>query len=140
MIRQLSRCVLESIQVSKETQNDVETIIAELCANVIVHARGNRFRVEIEYYKDRVAVNVIDGGDGFAPEAVPEPGTERESRQGKPRVGGFGLFLVQSMADHLEFLPVDPKGMMVRAEKKLFPASDAITESEIFNDKVLHAS
>ena len=109
MIRQVSRSVLETLQADHDTKNDVETIVAELCANAIVHAGGSRFRVEIEYYKDRVAINVIDRGDGFVLEAVPEAGAEREGRQGKPRVGGFGLFLVQSMADRLEFTPVDPR-------------------------------
>lgn len=38
--RLLSRCLLEDIKVSRETIADVETIVTELCSNVIRHAKS----------------------------------------------------------------------------------------------------
>lgn len=120
MTRRISKCVLESIQVGQDTAQDMEIIVGELCNNVVLHANGGRFRMDLEYFADRVAVTVTDQGDGFTPQQISPPGTARTNRDGTERYGGFGLLMVQKMADYLTFEPAEPKGMAIRAEKKLF--------------------
>ncbi len=61
---------------------------------------------------------------------MPPPGTPRRGKDGQERIGGFGLPIVEKLADRLEFQRVDPQGMMVQAEKRLdYQSADAREEA-----------
>lgn len=98
----------------------METIVTELVANVIRHAKSSdgRFQVLLEYHADRVVITVVDAGQGFTFHDVPEIGSPRPDAGGE-RLGGFGLPLLGLMSDLLEFSRTDPQGTTVRAEKRL---------------------
>jgi anti-sigma regulatory factor (Ser/Thr protein kinase) len=123
-LRKTSRCLLESLGFSRESTDDVETLIGELSTNVVRHAHtGNSpYQVSLKLYGDRIVVTVIDTGVGFVEEAVPEPGTTRSDTL-QPhfgdRIGGLGLPLIHAIADHVEIQPTSPHGTTVRAEKIL---------------------
>lgn len=123
--RLLGRTLLEHLQVIEQDVEDIELVVGELCTNVIRHARSDkgRFRVLIEYHHDRVAVTVEDYGKGFSFHDVArsgEMGSERfDTLTGGDRFGGFGLYLVKTLADQLEFHRTDARGATVRAEKQL---------------------
>lgn len=122
MTRTLSRCALEYLKVATEVTDDIEFIVGELATNVVYHAHGERYRVDLEYHGDRVVVLVTDCGKGFSFQEVPPPGTERldpVTGGAADRIGGFGLVLVKAMSDHLAFFRADSQGTTVRAEKKL---------------------
>ena len=119
--RLLSRCLLEDIQVDKATISDVESIVTELCSNVVRHARSKAtcFEVTLEYYKPKVVITVTDEGEGFVREEVPPAGSMRPDGKGGERLGGWGLALLEGMADKVDFTTTDPHGTTVRVEKKL---------------------
>jgi len=123
--RLLGRTLLEHLQVVEKDVDDIELVVGELCTNVLRHAQSDkgRFRVLIEYHHDRVAVTVEDNGKGFSFRDVArsgEIGSERfDTLTGGDRFGGFGLHLVNSIADQLEFHRTDAHGATVRAEKQL---------------------
>lgn len=77
--RLLSRCLLDDLKVNRTTTDDVETIVAELCANVVRHAKSKEthFLVTLEYFKPQVVITVTDAGEGFAPTDVLPVGTPR---------------------------------------------------------------
>lgn len=129
--RLLGRDLLQQLQASEPDIIDVELMLGELCSNVIRHAHTceGRFEVVLEYFADRVVVTVEDKGPGFSFKAVPDAGTIRPDRQaGGERTGGFGLQLIEGLADHLEFHRTDPHGTTVRAEKRLHYTNAAAAE------------
>jgi anti-sigma regulatory factor (Ser/Thr protein kinase) len=74
-------------------RDDVVLLLSELVTNSVRHAPvgpDSSLRVEGERSPRRVRVSVIDPGDGF--EGVP-------SRPEFDRAGGWGLFLVDRLAD-----------------------------------------
>jgi serine/threonine-protein kinase RsbW len=121
LARRICRTVMEDFGVVVKDVDDTEFVLGELCTNVLRHARTSdgRFRVELEYYADRMAVNVIDTGIGFSFKEVQPIGATRPDFDGSLRVGGFGLDLCRKLSDHLEFHRSDHDGTSVRAVKDL---------------------
>ena len=119
--RLLSRCLLEDIQVSRQTTGDVETIVDELCSNVVRHAhsRDTHFLVTLEYYQATVVITVTDTGQGFNQADVQPVGSPRPDGEGGVRLGGWGLALLEGLSDKLDFTATDPHGTTVRVEKEL---------------------
>jgi serine/threonine-protein kinase RsbW len=129
--RLLGRTLLEHLRVVDADIADLELLVGELCTNVIRHAQPSegRYRVTLEYLADRVELTVEDTGKGFSFTDVPEAGTQRpDSLQGGQRIGGFGMGLVQALADRLEFRRTDPHGTTVRAEVELHYQTEAAAE------------
>ncbi len=56
---------------------------------------------------------------------VPDPGTERRNDGlgfdtfGGERFGGWGLPMVETLADTVEYLPANPHGTVVRASRRI---------------------
>ena len=137
LTRLLGRTLLEHLQVDEKDLVDLELMLGELCSNVIRHAHtcDGRFLVTLEYYADRVVVTVEDQGPGFSFKAVPEVGSLRPDNQaGGERIGGFGLQLIETLADHLEFHRTDPHGTTGRAEKRLHYRNAAAAEQAVQMD------
>lgn len=118
--RLLSRTLLEDIQVVPPDVDAVETIISELCTNVVRHAHTEyHYTVVLEYYQPKVVITVSDHGAGFSPEDVRPVGSPRPDLDGQARVGGFGLMLLERLSDRLDITGTDPHGATVCAEKNL---------------------
>jgi len=119
--RLLSRCLLEDIKVLRETIDDVELIVTELCSNVIRHAqsKNTHFLIALEYFKPQVVITVTDTGRGFSQADVPPVGTARPDTDGGERYGGYGMSLLEGLSDKVDFTETDPHGTTVRVEKKL---------------------
>jgi anti-sigma regulatory factor (Ser/Thr protein kinase) len=109
------------MKVVEEDVQDVEFVIGELCSNVTRHSHSvdGRFQVSIDYFPDKIVLEVKDNGGGFSFKDVKPVGSIRTDAVGAERYGGFGLFLVQKMADQLDFTKTEPSGTTVRAEKLL---------------------
>jgi anti-sigma regulatory factor (Ser/Thr protein kinase) len=77
--------------------------VTEAIANAVLY--GNRsdpeklVRIEVTLDMTKVAVNVVDEGQGFDPEMVPDP--TLPSNIHAP--GGRGLFLIRRLMDEIEF-------------------------------------
>jgi len=121
MTRLLSRCVLEEIKVTDPTVDDIENIIGELCSNVIRHAQSTamQFLVTLEFYEPKVVITVKDTGKGFVMGDIEPVGTSRSDGKGGKRIGGFGMFILEGLADKVDFTETDPHGTTVRVEKHL---------------------
>lgn len=119
--RLLSRCLLQDIKVNRQTIEDVELIVTELCSNVIRHAQSKEthFLITLEYYKPQVVITVKDAGDGFSQEGVAPVGSERTDFGGGERLGGWGMLLLEGVSDKVDYTETDPHGTTVRVEKTL---------------------
>ncbi len=84
---------------------DLKTIVAEAAINAMQH--GNRGRLDLEVtvtilFKDNaIHVAVTDHGDGITA-ILPKPDIDRIMKNLDPPVG-FGVFLIQELADEVEF-------------------------------------
>jgi anti-sigma regulatory factor (Ser/Thr protein kinase) len=122
MVRKVSREVLSSYQTTREDLDDVETLVGELVTNAVRHSQASQYRIQIDLSDNCVVITVIDDGVGFARDTVPAPGTARFDGAGEERIGGWGLPLIEMLADDVQFLPNHPRGTTVRAEKRLHRA------------------
>lgn len=90
---------------SYERIEDIKTIVAEAAINAMQH--GNKGREDSEVVvtlglKDNaIHVEVADHGDGIS-EVLPKPDIERIMNNLDPPIG-FGVFLIQELADEVEF-------------------------------------
>ncbi len=84
---------------------DLKTIVAEAAINAMQH--GNKGRqdtdvvVSLRYKDDALHVVVTDHGEGIK-EILPKPDIERIMNNQDPPIG-FGVFLIQELADEVEF-------------------------------------
>jgi len=109
---------LESEDFSREDVFSVHLAVEEALTNALSH--GNRKdtekKIEVEYCvdSDKVEVSVGDEGEGFDPEAVPDP------REGDNiyKNEGRGLLLMRSYMDVVEFNERGNKVRMVRYKRK----------------------
>jgi anti-sigma regulatory factor (Ser/Thr protein kinase) len=85
--------LLRELEVEEPRIQDIQLALGEAAGNVIRHAYehpGNRYRVSVQLFIDRVLMLVEDAGRGFRREDVPEPGEEQ--------VGGWGLWIIEQLA------------------------------------------
>lgn len=137
--RLLSRCLLDDMRVKRATIDDVETIVDELCSNVVrhAHANGTHFLLTLEYYKPQIIIIVVDQGQGFNAHDIPPPGTMRSDGHGGLRYGGYGLGLLEGLSDKLDFTVTDPHGTTVRVEKKLHYETEQAADEATKRDSVV---
>src|SRR5262249_55574200 len=110
IVRALSVTLMEQLGIVQEDRYDTSLVIGEICANVVRHAHASpqgHYQVEIDYEVDQIRLIVTDRGKGFDRSAVPPPSLDRS--------GGWGLWLVENLADHVEFLPAADGGTAVYA-------------------------
>jgi anti-sigma regulatory factor (Ser/Thr protein kinase) len=103
-------------------KEDIETIVTELCTNVVRHARSTdgRYHLVVEYHREKAVITVEDKGIGFTPDTAAVAGTSRpDELAGGMRIGGFGVPLVTALSDHIQFELILPQGTKVQAEKAL---------------------
>ena len=82
---------------------NLRTALAEALSNAIAY--GNRYdpakvvRVRAEVSPEVVRVHVVDDGEGFDPDAVPDPTLPHNLA----REDGRGLFVLRHLVDHVSF-------------------------------------
>jgi anti-sigma regulatory factor (Ser/Thr protein kinase) len=123
-LRHATREALSSCQrVPPRAADEIETIVGELATNAVVHAPtelGYSVLIELDGDAEALVVTVSDHGAGFRRDAVPAPGTPRPDADGsKERLGGWGLPMVEMMADSVEIASNVPQGSTVKAVKFL---------------------
>jgi len=80
--------------------------VDEACTNVIRHAYDPNHRrkdIDIDIAVDgkKMTILVIDHGKGFDPAAVPHP--DMKEYLSHYRVGGLGIFLMETLMDEVDF-------------------------------------
>lgn len=90
--RLLSRRLLQDIKVRPDIIQDVETIVTELCSNVVRHAQSKdaHFLITLEYSEPEVVITVKDTGRDYSQADVLPAGAVRPDLDGGERTGGYG--------------------------------------------------
>ena len=119
-----SACFARMMGFPDERIEDLKTMVAEAAINAIEH--GNQGRPEakvtftMSFENDTLHVEVFDEGDGIK-SALPKPDIERIVQRLDPPAG-FGTFLIENLADQVEFNELIDGGHMVRMALRLQPA------------------
>jgi anti-sigma regulatory factor (Ser/Thr protein kinase) len=111
LCRRVTRTVLEQLQITPERRFEIELALGEAATNVVRHAYphpGNQYHVEIEITGELLRLTVLDQGQGFARDAVPDP----EEAQ----LGGRGVQLIEQIADVAWFECIKGQGTKLVAE------------------------
>ena len=109
---------LEEFRFSQEDVFAVHLALEEAFANAVKH--GNKMdpskEVRIEYSVDseKIEISISDQGDGFNPEAIPDP----RSRENLYKADGRGLFLIHSYMDEVKYNERGNGLYMVRYKEK----------------------
>jgi len=97
----VNRCRTYAFEGSRLSLN-FRVSITEALANAVLYGNGGDpgkyVRVEVALDQSRVDLRVMDEGEGFDPDAVPDP-TLPENLD---RSGGRGLFLIRKLLDAVE--------------------------------------
>jgi serine/threonine-protein kinase RsbW len=101
---------------SPERIEDLKTVVAEAAINAMEHGNKGRADARVIVYMncrdDAINVSVIDEGDGIK-ELPPNPNTERIIDELDPPTG-FGVFLINQLADKVEYNQMTDEGHAVR--------------------------
>jgi serine/threonine-protein kinase RsbW len=111
-VRRLLRAALSILRVDGESGDDLEIALTEACANVVKHADGvEKFEVHLDVDDRRCAIEVLDEGPGFDPDAAGAgaPGDRNEN--------GRGLFLIRELSENVRLQSVPRHGSLIHFEK-----------------------
>ena len=101
---------------SPERIEDLKTVVAEAAINAMEHGNKGRADARVIVYLDChdsvINVSVIDEGDGIK-EFPPDPDTGRIIDKLDPPTG-FGVFLINQLADKVEYNQMTDEGHAVR--------------------------
>lgn len=120
LCRHATRVVLESLQIAPDRRYEIELALGEAATNVVRHAYphpGHQYHVELEITETKVCLAVLDQGQGFVREAVPEPEEDQ--------LGGRGIQLIEQIADVAWFECVKGQGTKLVAEFSIAPPAAA---------------
>jgi serine/threonine-protein kinase RsbW len=83
----------------------ISLAVDEACTNVIRHAYNEedaqRIDMDVEIQAEQFIVIVSDSGRGFDPDKIGEP--DLQDYIIRHKVGGFGLYLMKTLMDTVEF-------------------------------------
>ncbi len=115
VIRSMVTDLAERIRLPASSVEDVQVAVSEACANVVRHAypQGvsdgeNTMLVRCSADDDKITTEVIDKGCGF------DGCFPRRSRDCE---GGFGLILIKTLMDQVQFSSSPDAGTMIRMVK-----------------------
>ena len=91
----LARDAIRSLEpeLAPRLVEDATLLVSELVTNGVKYGGDGELRLEIEAEKDRLRAEIVDRGSGFAPK------TRDERDMGVTDAGGWGLHLVETLAD-----------------------------------------
>ena len=117
--------LLDVFKVDEDVANELRLALEELGRNGIEWGNkgdtSKRIRLGCRILPYKIIIQIADEGDGFDPDAVPDPSLspfehiEQRRREGK-RLGGYGIHLIRSLMDKVTW---NARGNVVVAIKYL---------------------
>jgi serine/threonine-protein kinase RsbW len=102
----------------QEVLGDLKLALTEACTNSVRHAyAGGEGTVEILYelHDDKLVIEVVDEGEGFAPPTEPSIALADEELS----EGGLGIAIIEALADEFEIRERAQGGSFLRFVKHL---------------------
>jgi serine/threonine-protein kinase RsbW len=93
--------------------------VDEACTNIIKHAYKSypdgEIIINLKYSEEKFTIEIIDYGNSFHPESVPDLDLQKYYKQ--RRVGGLGMFLMKTLMDEVKYVSVPGKYNQVLLSK-----------------------
>jgi serine/threonine-protein kinase RsbW len=127
MVHEVSQKMAELAGFEPDDALNLGLAVREAVINAVKHgnqekaAREVEVEVRVEDHKE-ISVTVCDQGDGFDPDATPDP-TDIENILMN---SGRGILMIRAFVDDVQFRYREGRGMEVVLSKKLSPSGRAI--------------
>ncbi len=106
---------------SAEEIENIMLAVDEACTNIIRHAYKSYpegdIVIKLEYNHEKLIISIIDHGNTFNPDTVPDPDLQKYYRNGK--VGGLGMYLMKTLMDDVKYISVPGKYNKVLLSKSI---------------------
>jgi serine/threonine-protein kinase RsbW len=106
---------------SGEETDNIMLAVDEACTNIIKHAYKSfpegELIVKIDYNKKKFSVIIIDYGNSFDPNVVPNPDLQKYYKERK--IGGLGMYLMKTLMDEVKYTSVPGKYNKVLLTKNI---------------------
>jgi serine/threonine-protein kinase RsbW len=100
VVMSTAACLAEKMGFAPDKVEDLKTAVSEACTNAIEHGNGLNPQVEVAIIfmleTTDLKVKIIDHGQKPLPQTPPD-------RSERPDYRGWGLYLIQSLMDQVEF-------------------------------------
>ncbi len=106
---------------SKEDIENIMLAVDEACTNIIKHAyksyHDGEIVINLEFNAQKILISIIDHGNTFNPDSVPDPDLQKYYKNG--RVGGLGMYLMKTLMDDVKYISVPGEYNKVLLSKKI---------------------
>jgi serine/threonine-protein kinase RsbW len=106
---------------SKEDIENIMLAVDEACTNIIKHAyksyNDGEIVINLEFNAQKILISIIDYGNTFNPDSVPDPDLQKYYKNG--RVGGLGMYLMKTLMDDVKYISVPGEYNKVLLSKKI---------------------
>ena len=97
----------------------IQTAVDEACSNIIDHAYGEEnigdIKISVKQFENKLKIILIDQGEPFVPDDIPEPDITSPLELRKER--GLGIFFMRKLMDTVIFEFSQSKGNILTLEK-----------------------
>jgi serine/threonine-protein kinase RsbW len=111
LIRDFVRQSAEDAKISSEVTGKIILAVDEACTNVVKHAYkyspDGEISIKVKVKDSKFTITIIDEGDYFNPNLIPEPDIKEYHKQ--RRIGGLGMFLMKKLMDEVNYTTLPPK-------------------------------
>ena len=94
---------------------DIKVAVGEACNNAVLHGKSPEevFDIVFDVRDGRIVIEVSDNGVGFDLDEYKAP------ELGELKENGLGIFIMKTLMDEVEFIPVPNNGTTIRLIKEL---------------------
>lgn len=94
---------------------DIKVAVGEACNNAVLHGKSPEevFEIQFEVQAGRMIIEVRDNGNGFDLDEYQAP------ELGELKENGLGIFIMKTLMDEVDFIPVQNNGTTIRLVKEL---------------------
>lgn len=107
--------------IKMEMIENIMLAVDEACTNIIKHAYHSfpegDIKIKLKYDQEKFTIIIIDYGNTFDPEIIPDPDLRKYYNEGK--AGGLGMYLMKTLMDEVKYISVPGKYNQVLLSKNI---------------------
>jgi serine/threonine-protein kinase RsbW len=104
-IRKFTESVAQESGFSEDEIGKIILAVDEACTNIIKHAYKyspeEEIKITITFDSNKLVISIVDHGNHFDPNVIPEPDIKEYYKQKKS--GGLGMFLIKKLMDEVVY-------------------------------------
>lgn len=104
-IRKFTESVAQESGFSEDEIGKIILAVDEACTNIIKHAYKyspeGEIKITITFDSNKLVISIVDHGNHFDPNVIPEPDIKEYYKQKKS--GGLGMFMIKKLMDEVVY-------------------------------------